>query len=154
MTPDSSIAPVVRCTALSVSSPLRLREDTRNLDLPARVLTIRCVCVCLCALSRSYGKEMTIERRIRRTPGGTYRLLNEWGVSVSTKREDLDSMLDHFSINAANPLSIITQDIAKSFHGSECGFSSACIRITRKCIVDIHAHSGLRLEAWFVTRRG
>lgn len=73
-----------------------------------------------------YGKEITIERRIRKPNGGGYRILGEDGKNRSSRREDLDAILDHFGINASNPLSIITQDIARQFHGSE------------SCFMDVH----------------
>eukprot|EP00798_Chlamydomonas_sp_ICE-L_P000171 gene171-1694_t len=63
----------------------------------------------------SYGSVITIERRLTRNSCNPFKLLDQMGKMVTNKREDVTLMLDHFSINASNPLSIITQDMARSF---------------------------------------
>lgn len=56
-----------------------------------------------------YGNCVTIERRIGKT-ASTWRVLDCNGKSVGNKKKHLiDPMLDHFSINAANPLAVMTQ---------------------------------------------
>ena len=61
-----------------------------------------------------FGKEIIIERMIDKTTSH-YKIKNEWGKTVSTKRETLDNILAHYEIIIDNPMSILTQDSARSF---------------------------------------
>jgi hypothetical protein len=64
------------------------------------------------------GDKVTIERRIGNT--NSWKLMDARGRTVGTKkREHIDPMLDHFSINAANPLAVMTQDTARTFLSGE-----------------------------------
>ena len=66
------------------------------------------------ARARSFGDFITVERRITRT-NAPYRLLDARGKCLTTKKDEVDAVLDHFSIDASNPLTIITQDMARQF---------------------------------------
>ncbi|KAJ3011814.1 Structural maintenance of chromosomes protein 6, partial [Thoreauomyces humboldtii] len=62
-----------------------------------------------------YGDAIIIERKIRREGSSTYKIKNASGVVVSTKREELLSIMDTMQIHAENPMTILTQDAARSF---------------------------------------
>lgn len=47
-------------------------------------------------------------------------------LQVTKKKSDVDQVLDHFAINAENPLTIITQDMARAFLGGRC--CAACLQ--------------------------
>jgi chromosome segregation ATPase len=65
----------------------------------------------------SYGDEILVQRTIRRNGSSEYRLMSQAGrlVPGGSTRAELQSMLDHFNIAAGNPLSIMTQDMARTF---------------------------------------
>jgi chromosome segregation ATPase len=63
-----------------------------------------------------YGSEITIERTIRRdTTSAPYSLRSETGKKVSSKKTDLDAILDTFNIGVSNPMTFLSQDQARSF---------------------------------------
>ncbi len=62
-----------------------------------------------------FGPSITIERRLAVTGSNALRLLNHKEKLVASNREEVDGVLDHFGINAANPLTVITQDMVRSF---------------------------------------
>ncbi|GAA6008829.1 hypothetical protein JCM11491_003798 [Sporobolomyces phaffii] len=62
-----------------------------------------------------YGDEITIERTIHRTGSGGYKLKNEDGKTVDTKKATLDSILDHFNLQVDNPMTVLTQDQSRQF---------------------------------------
>ncbi|KAI8812060.1 hypothetical protein BJ742DRAFT_794687 [Cladochytrium replicatum] len=65
-----------------------------------------------------YGESITVERRFHEDGASQYKIRDERGKVVSTKKEDLTAILDHMSIQVDNPLAILTQDTARSFLGS------------------------------------
>jgi chromosome segregation ATPase len=62
-----------------------------------------------------YGDRIIIERKIPKTGGSSYRLLNKTEGLVSTKKDDLDKLLQTFNIFADNPCCILTQEESKKF---------------------------------------
>ncbi|KND02887.1 DNA repair protein SMC6 [Spizellomyces punctatus DAOM BR117] len=62
-----------------------------------------------------YGNTITIERKILREGSSTYRLKSAQGATISTKRDELVAICDHMQILANNPMTILTQDSARSF---------------------------------------
>ncbi|GES91454.1 P-loop containing nucleoside triphosphate hydrolase protein [Rhizophagus clarus] len=62
-----------------------------------------------------YGDSIIIERRISRDGSNGYKLKTQDGKTVSTKREDLNSILDHMAIQVDNPLNVLSQDTARQF---------------------------------------
>ncbi|XP_030643222.1 structural maintenance of chromosomes protein 6 [Chanos chanos] len=62
-----------------------------------------------------YGQAITIELRISSEGLRTYKLKSKTGQLVSTKKEELVSILDHFNIQVDNPVSILTQEMSKHF---------------------------------------
>ena len=68
--------------------------------------------------STRFGDCIIIERRISRGSGGGYwKVLNQAGKVVSDHKPA--EVLRHLGINAANPLTIITQDMARAFLSGE-----------------------------------
>jgi chromosome segregation ATPase len=62
-----------------------------------------------------YGSSVIIERTLLKDGGGGYKLKSKDGKTVSTKKDDLQAMLDHFMIQADNPLNVLSQDAARTF---------------------------------------
>ncbi len=62
-----------------------------------------------------FGESITVERVIRREGSSGYSLKDAWGKIVSTKREDLRQMMEHFGIVVDNPMAFLSQDTARSF---------------------------------------
>jgi structural maintenance of chromosomes protein 6 len=62
-----------------------------------------------------YGDSITVERRISLGSYSSWALKDSHGRTIARKREDLDSMIAVLGINAANPVTVMTQDTARSF---------------------------------------
>lgn len=58
--------------------------------------------------SRTYGDGITITRRFQEN-GGSYKIKNADGKTVSTTKAELDAITDHFGVDVDNPMSILTQ---------------------------------------------
>ncbi|XP_058469995.1 structural maintenance of chromosomes protein 6-like isoform X1 [Solea solea] len=62
-----------------------------------------------------FGPAITVDLRITREGLRTYKLKSKSGQIVSTKKEELMSMLDNFNIQVNNPISVLTQEMSKYF---------------------------------------
>ncbi|XP_072550789.1 structural maintenance of chromosomes protein 6 isoform X2 [Salminus brasiliensis] len=62
-----------------------------------------------------FGQSITIDLRISSEGLRTYKLKSKTGQLVSSKKEELVSILDHFSIQVDNPVSVLTQEMSKHF---------------------------------------
>ncbi|RVE57610.1 hypothetical protein OJAV_G00218000 [Oryzias javanicus] len=62
-----------------------------------------------------YGDGITVEHRVFSDGSRTCKLRNGSGQLVSTKKEELVSILDHFNIQLDNPVSILSQEMSKQF---------------------------------------
>uniref|UniRef100_A0A3P9MZK2 Structural maintenance of chromosomes protein 6 n=1 Tax=Poecilia reticulata TaxID=8081 RepID=A0A3P9MZK2_POERE len=62
-----------------------------------------------------YGPAITIDLRITREGLRTYKLKSNGGQVISTKKEELISILDNFNIQVNNPVSVLTQEMSKYF---------------------------------------
>ncbi|XP_040921027.1 structural maintenance of chromosomes protein 6 isoform X2 [Toxotes jaculatrix] len=62
-----------------------------------------------------YGSAITVDLRITREGLRTYKLRSKSGHIVSTKKEELMSILDNFNIQVNNPVSVLTQEMSKYF---------------------------------------
>ncbi|KAJ3240621.1 Structural maintenance of chromosomes protein 6 [Chytriomyces hyalinus] len=64
-----------------------------------------------------YGDTIIIKRKIVQAGigSGSYIVQDSCGKVVATKRDEIDAICDHFNINVTNPLSVLTQDRARSF---------------------------------------
>jgi chromosome segregation ATPase len=65
-----------------------------------------------------YGKSIVVERHFARTGGSGFKLKNEMGKTVSTKRQELEEILDAFALQLDNPMNVLTQDMARQFLNS------------------------------------
>ncbi|XP_039982042.1 structural maintenance of chromosomes protein 6 isoform X1 [Xiphias gladius] len=62
-----------------------------------------------------YGPAIIVDLRITREGLRTYKLRTKSGQLVSTKKEELMSILDNFNIQVNNPVSVLTQEMSKYF---------------------------------------
>ncbi|CAL8318125.1 unnamed protein product [Merluccius merluccius] len=62
-----------------------------------------------------YGQAIIIDMKLTREGMRTYKLKSKSGQIVSTKKEELMSILDNFNIQVNNPVSILTQEMSKHF---------------------------------------
>ncbi|KAI7896432.1 RecF/RecN/SMC [Mucor mucedo] len=62
-----------------------------------------------------YPGIIVVERRLNKEGASPYKLKNASGKIVSYKKEELVAILDHFSILVNNPLTMLTQDMARKF---------------------------------------
>lgn len=62
-----------------------------------------------------YPGIIIIERRLNKEGPSPYKLKNSSGRIISTKKEELVAILDHYSILVNNPLTMLTQDMARKF---------------------------------------
>ncbi|KAG7571500.1 hypothetical protein FFLO_00516 [Filobasidium floriforme] len=69
-----------------------------------------------------WGDEITIERVLAREGASSWRirsaLSGERSKPLSTKKETVTAMTDHFDIQVDNPMTILTQDMSRAFLGS------------------------------------
>uniref|UniRef100_A0A672HEL5 Structural maintenance of chromosomes protein 6 n=1 Tax=Salarias fasciatus TaxID=181472 RepID=A0A672HEL5_SALFA len=62
-----------------------------------------------------YGSSITVDLKITREGLRTYKLRSKSGQIISTKKEELLSILDNFNIQVNNPVSVLTQEMSKYF---------------------------------------
>lgn len=62
-----------------------------------------------------YPERIIVERRINKEGGSPYKLKNKSGRIISNKKEDLVAILDHLNLLVNNPLTMLTQDMARKF---------------------------------------
>lgn len=64
-----------------------------------------------------YGDTIVVERHIRSDGTGTYKLKSggNSGTVVSTKKDELQHMLDHLNIQIDNPVSLLSQETSRNF---------------------------------------
>ncbi|XP_053622170.1 structural maintenance of chromosomes protein 6 [Plodia interpunctella] len=66
-----------------------------------------------------YGDYITIVRTINASGGGGYKVKSATGETVSTKFEEVNSIILAHDIQVDNPISVLNQDDARSFHASD-----------------------------------
>ncbi|NWV42847.1 SMC6 protein, partial [Grantiella picta] len=63
-----------------------------------------------------YGTSITVNQHINQDGSRTYKLKSKSGTIISSKKEELISILDHFNIQVVdNPVSVLTQEMSKQF---------------------------------------
>ena len=62
-----------------------------------------------------YGESIIVERHFSRTGSSGYRLKNAMGRTISTKKGDVDDIIEYYQLQVDNPMNVLTQDAAKSF---------------------------------------
>lgn len=62
-----------------------------------------------------YGSSIIVNQHINLDGSRSYRLKSKSGTLISSKKEELIGILDHFNIQVDNPVSILTQEMSKHF---------------------------------------
>ncbi|KAK5125122.1 hypothetical protein LTR85_000798 [Meristemomyces frigidus] len=62
-----------------------------------------------------YGVSITVERHFNRAGTSGFRMKNDQDKTISTKKADLDDILDFFAFQLDNPINVLTQDMARQF---------------------------------------
>lgn len=62
-----------------------------------------------------FGRCITIVRRITIKGASHYYIKNEFGKTVSERKDTIDSIVAHFNIQVDNPMCMLNQDVAKNF---------------------------------------
>lgn len=67
---------------------------------------------------KQYGDEIRIMRHFNVNGSNGYKLQSKLGKTISTKREELDELCDFYGIQVDNPITVLTQDLAREFLSS------------------------------------
>ncbi|XP_042865205.1 structural maintenance of chromosomes protein 6-like [Penaeus japonicus] len=65
-----------------------------------------------------YGDCIIVERKIMSSGGGSYKIKAKDGTLVSTKKDEIIRILDHFNLQVENPVTVLNQDMSRSFLNS------------------------------------
>ncbi|XP_070588951.1 structural maintenance of chromosomes protein 6 isoform X2 [Erythrolamprus reginae] len=62
-----------------------------------------------------YGDSITVNQHITSEGHRSYKLKSNAGVLISSKKEELSAIMDHFNIQVDNPISVLNQEMSKQF---------------------------------------
>lgn len=62
-----------------------------------------------------YGEHIIIERILKRDGAGSYSTISASGSQISSRKDEIIAICDHFGIQVDNPLAVLTQETAKKF---------------------------------------
>nr|XP_042704630.1 structural maintenance of chromosomes protein 6 isoform X2 [Chrysemys picta bellii] len=62
-----------------------------------------------------YGSSIIVTQHISMDGSRSYKLKSKTGTLISSKKEELTAILDHFNIQVDNPVSVLTQEMSKHF---------------------------------------
>lgn len=62
-----------------------------------------------------YGDSIIVERHFTQSGTSGFKLKDRNGRIVSTKKSELEDIIDHFGLQIDNPLNVLTQDMARQF---------------------------------------
>ncbi|KAJ5288473.1 hypothetical protein N7478_001503 [Penicillium angulare] len=62
-----------------------------------------------------YGKSIIVERHFNKSGNSGFKIKSDNGHIVSTKKAELDSITDYFSLQIDNPMNVLSQDSARQF---------------------------------------
>ncbi|KAF2838521.1 P-loop containing nucleoside triphosphate hydrolase protein [Patellaria atrata CBS 101060] len=65
-----------------------------------------------------YGKSIIVERHFSKTGSSGFKIRNAKGKVISTKKQELEDITDHFALQLDNPVNVLTQDMARQFLNS------------------------------------
>ena len=68
--------------------------------------------------TETYGDAIQVERTFGRAGASSFKLKTSTGRVVSTRKADLDEISDYFALQLDNPISVLSQDMARSFLSS------------------------------------
>lgn len=66
-------------------------------------------------LPDDYGKSIIVERHFTKSGASGFKIKNEQGRIISTKKAELDAITDYFSLQIDNPMNVLSQDMARQF---------------------------------------
>ncbi|KAJ5692081.1 hypothetical protein N7462_001504 [Penicillium macrosclerotiorum] len=66
-------------------------------------------------MPEDYGKSIIVERHFSKSGSSGFKIKGENGRIVSTKKAELDSITDYFSLQIDNPMNVLSQDMARQF---------------------------------------
>ncbi|RAL06309.1 DNA repair protein SMC6 [Aspergillus ibericus CBS 121593] len=66
-------------------------------------------------LPDDYGKFITIERHFSKNGTSGFKIKSENGRIMSTKKAELDAIIDYFTLQFDNPMNVLSQDMARQF---------------------------------------
>ncbi|KAL2862907.1 DNA repair protein SMC6 [Aspergillus lucknowensis] len=69
-------------------------------------------------LPDDFGKSILVERHFSKSGASSFKIKSESGRIVSTKRAELDAIIDHFTLQFENPMNVLSQDMARQFLSS------------------------------------
>ena len=62
-----------------------------------------------------FGRSITVEKVLNATGANSLKIKSESGETVGTRVDELNKLADHFCIDVDNPITVMTQDMAKKF---------------------------------------
>lgn len=62
-----------------------------------------------------YGNSITVERHFSRGGASGFKIKNAEDKTITTRKADLDDILDYFAFQLDNPINVLTQDMARQF---------------------------------------
>jgi chromosome segregation ATPase len=68
-----------------------------------------------------YGKSIIVERHFSRAGSSSFKLKDANGKLVSTRKSDLEDIIDAFALQIENPMNVLTQDMARQFLSDSTG---------------------------------
>ncbi|KNC81830.1 hypothetical protein SARC_05867 [Sphaeroforma arctica JP610] len=111
-------------TALSICLGASAKSTNRGKNLKEHIMWGKQKCTIIVELTNAgedafkneiYGDIIIVERTISQNSASGYKLKSSDGKEVSRKRDDLQEILDFFTIQIDNPVQILTQDNSKEF---------------------------------------
>lgn len=69
-------------------------------------------------LPDDFGKSIIVERHFSKSGASSFKIKAENGRNISTKRAELDAIIDHFTLQFENPMNVLSQDMARQFLSS------------------------------------
>ena len=70
------------------------------------------------AFQELYGNSIIVERTIRREGASGYKVKNAQDKTIASSGAEIEAILDHFNIQINNPISVLNQDMTKTFLNS------------------------------------
>jgi ATP-dependent RNA helicase DDX6/DHH1 len=69
-------------------------------------------------LPNDLGKSIVVERHFSKSGASSFKIKADNGRIFSTKRTELDAIIDHFTLQFENPMNVLSQDMARQFLSS------------------------------------
>ncbi|KAK5653541.1 hypothetical protein OQA88_8800 [Cercophora sp. LCS_1] len=62
-----------------------------------------------------YGDSIVVERHFSKTGSSGFRVKSKTGTTISTKRQEIEEIVEYFALQVDNPLNVLSQDNARQF---------------------------------------